>query len=168
MEHVQLSTPVYVICVQARPASSGKGKDAYYRAVKEAATEVIEKPIAVCDISVRVAYSTTVEPGQRLDADNVNKPTLDALKGVAYNDDAQVRSVTCTVIDRNNLGRLKGRADEMYHLLFSESEDVVLIALYSDSRLQELGGEEGAQRLRLLQWQRELELLEEDHDETTA
>lgn len=44
MEHVHLETPVYVVCVWARPTFSGKGKDAYYAAVKNAAANVIEKP----------------------------------------------------------------------------------------------------------------------------
>ena len=36
-----------------------------------------------------------------MDADNINKPPLDALKSLAYFDYAQVRSVRATLFDQN-------------------------------------------------------------------
>jgi hypothetical protein len=63
---------------------------------------------------------------ERLDADNVNKPTLDALKGVAYTDDAQVRSATATVFDRTASNLVHGRVQHMGRLFYSPHPDVVL------------------------------------------
>ena len=45
--------------------------------------------------------------------------------------------------------RLKGRAEHMGRLLFSDSPNVVLIMLYSDFRLAELGGEEELRAFRM-------------------
>ena len=168
MEHVRADTPAYLIWVEARPTFSGKGKDAYYQAVRDAACRVVEAPISTSDIAIKIVYSTTVSQANRLDTNNVNKPTLDALKGVAYGDDSQVHEVSSTVIDRNKLGRLRGRVEHMGRLLFSERDHVVLIMVYSDSRLKELGGEKEVQRRRYEEWQREFDELLEECEESTV
>ncbi len=92
-----------------------------------------------------------------MDADSVDKPTLDALKGIAYRDDAQVRSVTATIFDRNVGHYVAGRVEHMGRLFYSPHPDIVLIMIYSDSRLQELGGEAEVQRRRYETWQHEFD-----------
>lgn len=161
MRHTKAQTPAYLVWVEQRPSSSGMGKTAYFDAVKDAAAAEIATPITASDIEVEIVYSTTRKPTQRLDADNVNKPTLDALKGVAYTDDRQVRSVTSTVFDRNVSNVVDGRVEHMGRLFYSPAPDVVLIMIYSDARLAELGGEGEVQRRRYEQWQR-------DFDQTLA
>lgn len=142
-----------MIWVEQRPSNSGKGKQAYFKAVAGSARQEIAKPIITNDIEVEIVYCTSTQKNQRIDADNVNKPTLDALKGVAYLDDAQVRSVRSTVFDRNLPATVSGRVEDMGRLFCSNPEHMVLIMLYSDSRLAELGGEQGVQRQRYLEWQ---------------
>jgi uncharacterized protein (DUF433 family) len=77
----------------------------------------------------------------RADIDNIIKPTLDALKDVVYNDDRQLRSVRATLFDRNKENIVFGRVEQRGRLFYSPEKDVILISIYSDSRLQELGGE---------------------------
>src|SRR4026207_1935318 len=100
MRHRRVATPAYLVWVEQRPSSSGRGKAAYFEAVQAAAAGEIAEPIRASDVEGEIAYATLAKPGQRMDADNVNKPTLDALKGFAYVDDHQVRSVASTIFDK--------------------------------------------------------------------
>jgi len=87
MKHNKSEIPAYIIWVNERPSLKGKGKDNYIAAVKKSAQKEIIEPIATNDIDIEIAYSTKATKGQRMDIDNVNKPTLDALKNIAYLDD---------------------------------------------------------------------------------
>ena len=107
MRHTRVNTPAYVLWVECRPSLGGKGKAAYYDAVKKAARDEIGSPIPSDDIEVEIAYSTTEPPATRMDTDNVPKPTLDALTGVAYHDDRQVRHAECTLFDRATVKQVR-------------------------------------------------------------
>lgn len=137
----------------------GSGKQVYYDAVKAAARAEITNPISTNDIEIEIAYATTVKEGNRKDADNVNKPTLDALESVAYLNDKQVRAVTSTLFDKNVPLKIGGRVEYMGRLFHSPKPHVLLIMVYSDTRLSELGGEEEVQRRRYLEWQRSFDQL---------
>lgn len=156
MRHARIDTPAYHVWVEARPSFNGKGKDAYYAAVKAAAAAVIDRPIASSDIEVEIIYSTAAPPGQRLDTDNVNKPTLDALKGVAYLDDKQVRHADATLFDRAG-GQVHGLVEHIGRLFYTPHPHVVLISLYSDTRLVELGGESSVKQRRYIEFERDFE-----------
>lgn len=156
MRHTRAETPAYLIWVEQRPSSSGTGKAAYFAALKAAAAAQIKEPITAKDIEVEIVYSTVRKAAERLDSDNVNKPTLDALKGIAYTDDSQVRSVTSTVFDKS-AAHVNGRVEHMSKLFYSPQPDVVLIMIYSDARLAEMGGEQEVQRRRFEAWQRDFE-----------
>jgi Holliday junction resolvase RusA-like endonuclease len=157
MRHTRAQTPAYLIWVDHRPSSRGAGKATYFDAVKTAAAAEIKTPITADDIDVEIVYGTVRKHDERLDADNVNKPTLDALKGIAYRDDRQVRSVSSTVFDRKATNTVHGRVEHMGRLFYSPHPDVALIMIYSDARLSELGGEEEVQRRRYEAWQRDFE-----------
>jgi Holliday junction resolvase RusA-like endonuclease len=156
MKYNRFETPAYLIWVEQRPSMStkSKGKQLYFDAVRVAAQRAIASPIKTNDIEIEIVYATNQKKEERKDTDNVNKPTLDALKGVAYGDDSQVRSVTCTVFDRNLSSTVNGRVEHIGRLFYSNKPHVILIMIYSDSRLQELGGEHEVQRLRYLEWQK--------------
>jgi hypothetical protein len=154
MRHRRIDTPAYLVWVEARPSMNGKGKDVYYVAVKRAAREVIQTPISSQDIEIENIYSTAVKPAERLDADNVNKPTLDALKGVAYGDDSQVRHVEATLFDRNTVDEVHGRVEHIGRLFYTTHPHVVLIRIYSDTRLAELGGAPVVQQKRYEEFER--------------
>lgn len=140
MRHARIDTPAYDVWVEARPSFNGKGKEVYYEAVRNAAREQIKSPIVSPDIEVEIIYSTAIAQAKRLDADNVNKPTLDALKGVAYIDDSQVRHADSTLFDRGTVGQVNGRVEHIGRLFYTPHPHVVLIRIYSDTRLAELGG----------------------------
>jgi Endodeoxyribonuclease RusA len=95
----------------------------------------------VNDIEVEIIYSTSISEGCRADVDNIIKPTLDALVGVGFTDDRQVGSVTATLFDKNKGAIVDARVEYIGQLFFTEEKHVVLICVYSDSRLKELGGE---------------------------
>jgi hypothetical protein len=86
------------------------------------------------------------------------KPTLDALKGVAYSDDHQVRSITASLFDLTQQNIIDGRVEHMGKLFYSANSNVLLIAIYSDIRLKELGGEEEVKKRRFKDWNHEFEV----------
>ncbi len=148
-----------MVWVEERPTMSGKGKQVFYDAVAKAAREEIESPIKTKDIEIEIAYATDFDIGKRKDADNVNKPTLDALQGIAYLDDSQVRSVTSTIFDRNRDLQIEGRVELMGRLFYSGKPHVLVIRIFSNSRLEELGGEQVLLQKRYLEWQRSFDRL---------
>jgi len=125
-----------------------KHKQQYIQAVRSEAQKIIPTPIAVNDIEVEIIYSTSMSEGCRADVDNIIKPTLDALVEVGFTDDRQVRSVTATLFDKNKGSIVDGRVEYMGQLFSTEDKHVVLICVYSDSRLKELGGEEAVRKKR--------------------
>jgi Endodeoxyribonuclease RusA len=92
-----------------------------------------------------------------MDADNIQKPTLDALQGVAYVNDAQVRHVDSTVFDRNDVGVVNGRVEHIGRLFYTPHPHVVLIRIYSDSRLEELGGAPAVSQKRYDEWAKDFD-----------
>ncbi len=162
VRHRRSDTPAYSFWVFEKPHTKGKGKKAYMTAVKQAAQPEIPAPIIEHDVEVEIIYSTVVPSTMRVDIDNIIKPTLDALSGVAYLDDAQVRSVTATLFDRTKDAVVSGRVENMGRLFRTPSKDVLLISIYSDSRLQKLGGEQAVQSRRLEEWSKEHRQMEEE------
>lgn len=153
MKHNKSEIPAYIIWVNERPSLKGKGKDNYIAAVKKSAQKEIIEPIATNDIDIEIAYSTKATKDQRMDIDNVNKPTLDALKNIAYLDDRQVRSIESSLFDLNSNHNISGRVEHMGPLFFSNQDHVIVISIYSNSRLKELGGEEAIKKSRYKEWE---------------
>ena len=157
MQYTRADTPAYIVWVEQRPTTRGKGKAAYFNAVKTAAAALITEPINSSDVEVEIAYTTTSPPATRSDTDNISKPTLDALKGVAYVDDRQVRSVTVSMFDRTLNHEVRGRVEHIGRLFYSPAGHVVLIKIYSDARLADLGGEERVKQGHYEAWRREFD-----------
>lgn len=154
MKHARSETPAYLIWVEQRPTLAGKGKQIYYKAVRQAAQVEIDHPITTNDIEVEILYSTDVRKDKRKDIDNVNKPTLDALEGVAYENDRQVRSVRSTLFDRNRPSIVSGHVEYFGRFLYSGKPHIILIRIYSDTRLAKLGGEKEVKSRRYNEWQK--------------
>ena len=156
MEHHTSSyIPAYVIWVHHRP-SKHKGETPYKVAIRLAAQKQIASPIPSSDVEVEIIYSALTEPDHQLDVDNYIKPTLDALKGIAYIDDKQVRNVSSARFNRHEDNRIGGLVQHMGELFYS-GEDVVLINIYADARVAELGGREKLENDRKRQWEIEFE-----------
>lgn len=168
MRHARNDTTAYHLWVEARPSFNGKGKEAYYRAVQQAARAVIQAPITASDIEVEITYSTAIAPSERMDADNIQKPTLDALSGVAYEDDRQVRHAQATVFDRAALDEVKGRVEHLGRLFYTPHPHVVLIRIYSDTRLAEIGGARAVQQKRYEEFERHFDTALRDLAVNTA
>jgi Holliday junction resolvase RusA-like endonuclease len=141
IRHRRFDTPSYLIWVRQRPTHTGKGKQVYKEKLKAAAKLEIAAPIATKDVEVEVLYSGRFSKGSRKDVDNILKPTLDGLNGVAYVDDRQGRSVTATLFVKDEHMQIQGYAQYLAPLIYSDSDHAVLVAIYSDSRLKDLGGE---------------------------
>jgi len=148
--HSYQARPLYQLFVYARPSNSGKGRAAYMSAVKSEAKRRIPSPIQATDVEVSMLYSSRRSAELRIDIDNTLKPTLDALCGVAFADDRQVRAVTARLIDRTGPIVL-GFEDKLGHLLINSlmhgGDDVVIVHIYSDTRLREEGYDVAERRL---------------------
>jgi hypothetical protein len=114
------------------------------------AREKMSDPIATNDIEVQICWATRSRPGIRSDLDSIIVPIIDALKGIAYHDDRQVRSIVATLFDlqEKTSMALTGYVEDIQPLLYSGREDAVLIAIYSDKKLADLGGAHLVERQR--------------------
>jgi len=145
MEYVDKTIPAYGFWAPNRPTSSG-GKKAYQDALADAARKEINKPITTNDIELEVLYVTTAPAAETLDVDNVGKPTLDALKGVVYLDDRQVRAVRIVKFDKSQPIRISGRIGPLKAIWWSDNSHAVWIWVYSYSRSMELKKKFGFRR----------------------
>ena len=100
--------PRFRIWVPGKPRSANGGARSRYReAIANAARQVIERPIGSSDVDIEVWFGSDA---MRPDVDNILKPVLDALKGVAYRDDCQVRSVRVVAIPHHRATHIPIRA----------------------------------------------------------
>ena len=155
MRHLRDEVPAYVLWVEGRPTMSGKGKATYQDAVRRTALAHVPTPIVTDDVEIEIVYSTSRKGGIRSDIDNIIKPTLDALTGSAFGDDRQVRSVVATLWLQRERGVIGGPEEQLTRLAMSFGPDFVMVSVYSDSRLRELGGPsevESAHYDEALQW----------------
>lgn len=95
--------PVFRLWIPGRPQSFQKsGKLSNYRdRIRQIAAEAIPRPTTSKRIDIELWFSAAHI--DRADVDNILKPVLDALIGVAYGDDRQVRSVRAVAIDPNDV-----------------------------------------------------------------
>jgi Holliday junction resolvase RusA-like endonuclease len=145
VRHSRIDLPAYQLVVHERPKSlQGKKvkKSAYLKALRSEAVKQIPNPILSGDIEVEICWATNIRIGMRADIDNIIKPTLDALIGIAYDDDRKVRSVTATLFDLSIDNKIEGYVEDFAKLFFPNNSDAVQIAIYSDTRVAELGGYE--------------------------
>jgi Holliday junction resolvase RusA-like endonuclease len=151
--HRREDVPAYLFMAYERPVSlqaKGPSKRRFMSLVARIAREKISDPIATNDIEVQICWATQSRPGIGSDLDNIIKPIIDALKGIAYHDDKQVRSVVAALFDLQHKTpiALAGYVEDIQPLLYSGREDAVLIAIYSDARLAELGGAQQVEKQR--------------------
>ena len=135
------AVPVYGFWVYQRPTrNSPAGYRAYVAALQGAARDEIDRPIEANDVEVEILYVTR-DPRGALDVDNLGKPTLDALKGVAYIDDRQVRAVRIAKFDKTQPAQISGRIGPLRVLWLDDTRPhAVWIFVYSASRKADLRG----------------------------
>ena len=84
------STPEYRLVIPGRAFSFRSLKAiAYKELIRSIARGIFSEPLSTYNIEVRIDYFHVHR--RRVDMDNVAKCILDALNGLAYHDDAQVR-----------------------------------------------------------------------------
>jgi hypothetical protein len=156
--HIRENLPAYRVWVYQRPGLKAKGKETYMAALREEAARHVATPIASNDVELSVVYSTTSPLGERADVDNILKPTLDALKGVAYVDDRQVRAVSSRVFDGVPFCVSPTEYVSLTlvePLMRSGFRDLIVVSIFSDRRLAELGGKDKV-RIRIDDEEREI------------
>ncbi len=124
-------TPVYTLVVEQRPSSGSKlGRAAYAAAGQDAARREIPSPLRGDDLEVELLYVSRT--GINIDLDNIIRPTLNALTGIAYEDDRQVRSLRAARFDTKKPMRLRGSV-RVGDTLFKEgAEHRVIVLIYSE------------------------------------
>jgi len=105
-------TPAFRIWVPGRPRSfqrrqNTKAKQEYIARIKEAAEKVVPFPTGSGRLDIEIFF--LAERSLRADVDNIIKPILDALRGVVYEDDRQVRSVRAVAVAADDAVTLTGR-----------------------------------------------------------
>jgi len=92
---------VILIVVEGRPASynsSSRNKRRWKNQVAVEARSVCSAPSS-CDLEVNITFFYKAVTD--FDTDNMSKPTIDALKGIVFLDDRQVKKRSVTAVDLN-------------------------------------------------------------------
>lgn len=148
--HEYSQVPVYRFFVYVRPATANRSRSAaraaYVKDLRRIARDHVTTPIAARDVEVSVLYATSRTDGARADIDNILKPTLDALQGIVFNNDRQVRAVLARLIEKSGnliLCTDDGPSAGLWNSIVQPiSPDGVIIGIYSPTRTRELGGHE--------------------------
>ncbi len=106
-----------------------KALSRYRDAISSAAAAVVPSPTRSPRLDIEVWFRATGV--SRADVDNVLKPILDALKGVVYVDDSQVRSVRVVALPTNDAYQLNGTiTPEMVSRLLHGNAREFLVDVY--------------------------------------
>ena len=125
--------PVVRIWVRGRPrAANSRGArptGPYRQAIADAARAVIARPLRSPRITVEVWFGASSR--SRADVDNILKPIVDAMKGIVFVDDRQVRSVTATVFPNDDAWRITDwTSDGVMRRLTDSNNSEFLIDIY--------------------------------------
>ena len=120
--------PKYNIWVEGRPQSFQKKRLVRYKErIQQAARSIVPRVLRTPRIDVEIwfhAYTSL-----RADVDNVIKPILDALKGIVYEDDRQVRSVRVVALPDGDAFGIESSSGDALDRLMGEP-DQFLIKIY--------------------------------------
>jgi hypothetical protein len=136
-----IDKPTFRIWIPGRPLSGQKGSRSssrYAQSIRDAAQQVVPYPSATTRIDVEIWYKSSGT--SRPDVDNVAKPILDALKGLVYLDDEQVRSVRIVALPANETYSLGGWVDgPVFFRLIDSDTPEFLIAIWHGISIHGLG-----------------------------
>jgi Endodeoxyribonuclease RusA len=120
--------PAFRIWVAGRPQSGQKrgSNSNYVLRIREAAAALVPAPTKSPRIDVEIWFRS--DSVSRADVDNVIKPVLDALVGVVYVDDRQVRSVRAVAVPTDDAISMSGWAPrEIFDRFFRDEEFLINI-----------------------------------------
>ena len=113
--------------VNAVPRSlAAEKKENYLAEIKKAASDVFSAPLKSPRLDVDIIFAAK-NRNLRADVDNVAKPILDALKGIVYEDDKQVRSVRIVALPLDDAFRIGGPVSHEAFLRLLKCEDFLVI-----------------------------------------
>ena len=118
----------FVLCCKPKSQQSKQKFCRDYRdRIQVAAERTLPSPLSSSNIEVDIVFAE--RSTSRPDVNNIAKPILDALKGIAYGDDKQVRSVRVTAIPTDDsLRAINGIRHRTFARLLDQ--DQVLIRLF--------------------------------------
>jgi Holliday junction resolvase RusA-like endonuclease len=123
--------PLCSIWIEGQPISlQKKGNTEHYKEkIRTTASTVVPQPTKSPRIDVDILFSS--KRSLRADVDNIIKPILDALKGVVYIDDNQVRSVRAIAFNTEDASSFIGpiNIDDLDRI-FREEPKEFLINVY--------------------------------------
>lgn len=115
--------------MEGKPQTYRKNKKSlsrYIELIQENTKKIVPFPINSKRIDIEIFFLS--ENSIRADVDNIIKPILDAMQGIVYFDDKQVRSVRVTAIPTNDVIHLSGWVDS--EIVEWEDENKFFIDIY--------------------------------------
>ncbi|MFC1913904.1 RusA family crossover junction endodeoxyribonuclease [Chloroflexota bacterium] len=129
---VEIRKPAFRIWVQGHPQSvqgTPKHLAQHRERIAESARQVVPYPAKSKRIDIEI-YFQSRRP-LRPDVDNIIKPILDALNGIVYFDDSQVRSIRVAAFPVDEPYGISGPTSvEILDRLFKASANEFLIDIY--------------------------------------
>lgn len=128
--------PLYKIWVPGKPLNYRNGssniKAAYRQRIQQEAKKVVSTPWNSKRLDVEIWFASKC-PG-RPDVDNITKPILDALEGVVYINDKQIRSVKVGCISTDEAFEAdKDYAADFFRMLDDKKDEFVIRIYYGMS-----------------------------------
>lgn len=128
----EIRKPAFRLWIEGKPRSANKrpkSMSRYVGGIKEVAHKAIPNPTGSRRIDIEIFF--VAQTSLRVDVDNVIKPILDALKGIVYLDDSQVRSVKVTSLPENDAFALRGWVElEVLERLLKKEPKEILINIF--------------------------------------
>ncbi len=124
--------PLYTIWVDGKPLNyrnkSKRIRAAYKGRIQTEAKKVVNNPWSSKRIDVEIWFSA--DSAVRPDVDNVAKPILDALQGIVYVNDFQVRSVKVGCIPRDGAFECEKEDQKDFFRLLDTNKEEFLIRIF--------------------------------------
>jgi len=132
MPNLGFVEPRFRIWVPGRPLAVGSGSRSRYRqSIADAARAAVPAPTSSRRVDIEVWFVAR-KLRRRADVDNVLKVILDALKGIVYEDDAQVRSVRVVALPLDDAHVLPGQVSLEALARLVEQPEHFLINIFDD------------------------------------
>ena len=114
--------PDYSFWITGVPKSLSAKKTVDYRGrIRAAAAAEVTRPLQSPRIDIDIIFAAK-NSNLRADVDNVAKPILDALKGVVYEDDRQVRSIKVVALPLDDPHRIQRATPTVADRLYKAGE----------------------------------------------
>ena len=127
-----MKRPLYSIWINGKPMNfrnrSKSIKAAYKAKIQTETKKCITTPWGSKRLDIEVWFSA--DCAIRPDVDNVTKPILDALEGIAYVNDSQVRSIKTGYLPRNDAIKVAAEDEEDFLRLLSNKKEEFLVRIF--------------------------------------